>query len=71
MERHFKFFIDIETDHDKLVSKYVQAAKRSGVKGLIWVTPGLPMLVFILAGLVIALVIGDPIFTTIVRFALH
>jgi Flp pilus assembly protein protease CpaA len=70
-KRHFKFMVDIETDRDHLVSKFVEIASSSGVRGFVWVTPGLPMLFFILIGLIIALVVGDPIFTTILRSALH
>jgi len=70
-KRHFKFMVDVETDRDQLVSKFVEAARSSGVRGLVWVTPGLPMLFFILIGLIIALIVGDPIFTTILRSALH
>ena len=70
-ERRFKFFMDVETDRDQLVSTFIDSATRSGVKGMVWVTPGLPMLVFILFGLVIALTIGDPIFATILRSVIH
>lgn len=70
-ERRFKFFADIETDRDKLILGFIDAFESSGFSGMVWVTPGLPMLVFILVGLVIALVIGDPIFATILRSAPH
>ena len=70
-ERHFKFFADIETDHDQLVSQFIDAAKTLGVNETVWVTPGLPMLLFIVIGLIIALVFGDPIFGTILRSVVH
>ena len=70
-ERHFKFFADIETDRDKLVSQFIDAAKPLGVNEMVWVTPGLPMLLFIVVGLIIALVFGDPIFGTILRSVVH
>lgn len=65
--RHFKFFADIETDQDTIVSKFTDAAQNAKVSGLVWVTPGLPMLLFILVGLVIALLVGDPIFGLILH----
>jgi prepilin signal peptidase PulO-like enzyme (type II secretory pathway) len=69
--RTFKFFVDAESDRDKLVSSFLEKLSATGFQGLVWVTPGLPMLFFILIGLAIALVIGDPIFTTILRSVLR
>jgi preflagellin peptidase FlaK len=71
MKRHFRFFVDAETDRDELVSKFIRAVGRPRGGRTVWVTPGLPMLLFILVGLIVALVIGDPIFTTIVSSILH
>jgi preflagellin peptidase FlaK len=70
-QMRFKFFLDAETDRDQLVSSFADAISQAGYQGLVWVTPGLPMLIFILIGLAVALVIGDPVFTTIVRAAVR
>ena len=47
---------------DELVSQFIDATKPLGANEMVWVTPGLPMLLFILVGLIIALVFGDPRF---------
>jgi prepilin signal peptidase PulO-like enzyme (type II secretory pathway) len=70
-EMRFKFFVDAEIDRDELVSKFKEAVSKTGFDGMVWVTPGLPMLFFILIGLLIALAIGDPLFATILRTTLH
>jgi preflagellin peptidase FlaK len=67
----FKFFLDAETDRDQLISSFTDGISQIGFRGLVWVTPGLPMLIFILIGLAVALVIGDPVSTTIVRAAVR
>jgi prepilin signal peptidase PulO-like enzyme (type II secretory pathway) len=69
--RMFKFLVDAESDRDKLVSTFLEKLGATGFQGLVWVTPGLPLLFFILIALAIALVIGDPIFTTILRSVLR
>jgi prepilin signal peptidase PulO-like enzyme (type II secretory pathway) len=39
--------------------------KKVGSPSTVWVTPGLPLLVFILVGVVIGLTLGDPLFVGI------
>ena len=58
-------FFDAEADRDQLVSNFTESFQKAGYSGKVWVTPGLPMLVFILAGLLVALVVGDPIFSLV------
>ena len=64
-KRSFKFFFDAEIDRDQLVSSFVESLSRVGYQGDVWVTPGLPMLLFILMGLVITLIFGDMVFATV------
>jgi preflagellin peptidase FlaK len=52
-----------DEEREKIVSKLVEAKHRGQIEGDVWATPGLPMLVFITAGLVIALVFGDILWT--------
>jgi hypothetical protein len=63
--RSIKLFFDAEADRDQLVSNFTDSFQKAGFSGKVWVTPGLPMLVFILVGLIVALVLGDPIFSLV------
>jgi len=47
----------------EIVSRLLEATRNGQIQGEVWATPGLPMLVFITAGLVIALVLGDILWT--------
>jgi preflagellin peptidase FlaK len=61
--RSFKLFVDAEADRDRLVSEFSNAYSRLDLRSQVWVTPGLPMLVFMTVGLVITLVFGDILFS--------
>jgi len=63
--RSVKLFFDAEADRDQLVSNFTESFQKAGYSGKVWVTPGLPMLVFVLAGLLVALVVGDPVFSLV------
>lgn len=52
-----------DEDREKIVSRLVEAKQNGKIGNEVWVTPGLPMLVFITAGLFIALVYGDILWT--------
>ena len=67
--RSIKLFFDAEADRDQMVSRFIESFRNAGFSGKVWVTPGLPMLVFILVGLLVALVVGDPIFSLVVTLA--
>ena len=43
----------------EIVERIDQAVKNGTIQNSIWATPGLPMLIFILAGLITALFFGD------------
>jgi preflagellin peptidase FlaK len=71
-KRKFHFFIDAETDRDEVVSKFIRSLEKVGSPQRVWVSPGLPMLVFILIGLAMALSLGDLFFSTMLRIgSLH
>ena len=67
--RTFQLFVSAEVDRKKLISELDESLPKVGSPVKIWVTPGLPMLLFIFIGLIITLILGDPIFTRVVMFA--
>ncbi len=48
-----------EEGRDKIVERLSNAADANQIDRYIWATPGLPMLIFVTAGLIVALVFGD------------
>jgi preflagellin peptidase FlaK len=44
---------------DKIVERLSNAASAGKIDNYVWATPGLPMLIFITAGLIVALLFGD------------
>jgi preflagellin peptidase FlaK len=44
---------------EQIIERISEAVKAQKIQGEVWVTPGLPMLIFITAGLIIALIFGD------------
>ncbi len=57
-ERHLMVFPKDETQ-ESIMARLVTAREEGKLKDGVWVTPGLPLLIFITAGLIIALVFGD------------
>jgi preflagellin peptidase FlaK len=52
-----------DEEREEIVSRFIEAKRLGQIEADIWATPGLPMLVFITAGFVIALVFGDILWT--------
>jgi preflagellin peptidase FlaK len=69
--RRFHLFFSAETDRDQMISDFTKSLSKVGSPSRVWVSPGLPMLLFMFVGLVITLITGDLIFSTILMFALH
>jgi preflagellin peptidase FlaK len=44
---------------EAIVARIVSASKEGKIQDGVWATPGLPLLIFITAGLIIALFVGD------------
>jgi preflagellin peptidase FlaK len=63
--RRFRLFFSAETDRDQMVSEFNQSLPKVSLPSKVWVSPGLPMIVFIFLGLIITLVLGDPIFSAV------
>ena len=69
--RKFKLFVSAEEDREQEISKLENQLSQIGYTGEVWVTPGLPQLVFITLAFIITLIIGDPIFGTAMKLAVH
>jgi hypothetical protein len=69
--RTFQMYSNADVDRDQLLSEFNESMRKVGSPNTIWVTPGLPLLVFILIGLVIGLTIGDPLFVGISLLSAH
>jgi preflagellin peptidase FlaK len=55
---------------DEIVARLSKAADSGKIDSYVWATPGLPMLIFITAGLIVSLVFGDVVWL-LVSFALR
>ncbi len=60
--RTLAIYTNADVDRAKVLSDFNASIRKVDSVGMVWVTPGLPMLVFILFATVITLIIGDPIF---------
>lgn len=67
-ERHLLVFPKDETQ-ETIMTRILSAGREGKIQDGVWVTPGLPLLIFITAGLIIALLFGDMIWL-LLRFAL-
>jgi len=67
--RSLKLYVSAETDRDRLVSELSVSLAKEDSQGDVWVTPGIPMLLFILTALILVLVFGDAIFSTVLMLA--
>jgi preflagellin peptidase FlaK len=54
-----------DEERNAMLERLERAAEHGKIQGMVWTTPGLPMLIFITMGLVIALFFGDIIWTCI------
>jgi archaeal preflagellin peptidase FlaK len=59
-----------EEGRNAIVDRLSAAIDSKKIDGYVWATPGLPMLIFITAGLIVALLFGDIIWL-LARFLLH
>ena len=63
--RALKLYMNAETDREPLASELSDSLAKLGYEGKVWVTPGIPMLLFILIGLILTLILGDIVFSTV------
>jgi preflagellin peptidase FlaK len=72
LEKEFKrklVVIPKDEGRDATVDRLAKAVEAGKIQNTVWATPGLPMLIFITAGLIIALLLGDIVWIC-VRFLL-
>jgi preflagellin peptidase FlaK len=62
IRRTLQMYSNADVDRRQVVSEFDNSLRKISVVKHVWVTPGLPMLFFILIGVVITLVLGDPVF---------
>ena len=63
--RTLQMYSNVDVDREQVLSEFTGSLKKVSPPNLVWVTPGLPLLVFILIALVITLLVGDPVFAGI------
>ena len=54
-----------DEDRQPIVDRLLNAKRQGTLQNDVWITPGLPMLVFITGGLIVALLFGDLIWSTL------
>jgi preflagellin peptidase FlaK len=69
--RTLQLYSNVDVDRDQLVSEFIHSLWKVGSPEIVWVTPGLPMLVFLLLAVIITLVFGDPVFGGIFLLLRH
>lgn len=69
--RALRLYMSAEEDRDQVISKLSTDLANIQYEGEVWATPGLPHMVFLTLGIIITLIVGDPIFTTVLRLAAH
>jgi len=67
--RVFKLFVSAEEDRSVEVEKLESQFTRMGYIGKVWATPGLPHLVFMLIAILATLMLGDPLFGTVMKLS--
>ncbi len=66
IRRHLLLFPKDE-EREEIVERIVEAENTARIGNGVWATPGLPMLIFITVGLILALTIGDIVWIAISR----
>lgn len=67
--RFLKLFVSAEEDRAEEITKLEGKLAAMGYVGDVWVTPGLPHLVFLLLAILITLMLGDPLFGMAVKLS--
>ena len=57
-----------DEEREEIVARILENVKEESLDGGVWVTPGLPLLIFVTAGLIIALAYGDIVWILLSSF---
>jgi len=69
--RTLELYANPDVDRDQLVAEFKESLQKVGSPETVWVTPGLPLLLFVLLALLIVLVLGDPLFAILTLLLPH
>lgn len=69
--RTLQAYSNADVDRQQVLSEFTESLGKVGSPSKVWVTPGLPMLVFILFAIVITLTVGDLVFGGIFLLLKH
>ncbi len=69
--RTLQMYSNVDVDREQVVSEFTESLRKVSPRNLVWVTPGLPLLVFILIAVAITLIVGDPVFAGIFLMLRH
>jgi prepilin signal peptidase PulO-like enzyme (type II secretory pathway) len=57
-----------DEEREEIIARIRENVQEEKLNGGVWVTPGLPLLIFVTAGLIIALVYGDMVWMLLSAF---
>ncbi|MGA8904586.1 MAG: A24 family peptidase C-terminal domain-containing protein [Candidatus Bathyarchaeia archaeon] len=60
--RTFQLYSNADVDREPVLTEFINSMRKVGSPDIVWVSPGLPLLVFILIAVIIVLTVGDPVF---------
>jgi preflagellin peptidase FlaK len=66
-----QLYANPDVDRDKEVAEFLESLQKVGSPATVWVTPGLPLLLFVLVAVVVVLILGDPLFALIALLLPH
>jgi len=69
--RALELYSSPDVDRDQDVAEFSASLQKVGLPASVWVTPGLPLLLFIFLGMLIVLVLGDPLFGILTLLLSH
>jgi len=68
VRRTLQTYTATDVDREELIADFEKSFHKVGSPSTVWVTPGIPLLVFIFAAVIITLILGDPIIIGLFQF---
>jgi preflagellin peptidase FlaK len=69
--RTLQLYANLDVDRDKVAAEFGESLQKAGLPDTVWVTPGLPLLLFILLAMLLVLILGDPLFAILALLFPH